>query len=84
MLHDLLVNPQAYEKHIQRYAASVVTSVTYGRRVETVDEWVVRENMEAMDCKLPVVDRIRLFILDDVTRPDQVRNISILTTIDGR
>ncbi|KAL0067441.1 hypothetical protein AAF712_005428 [Marasmius tenuissimus] len=49
MLYDLLVDPKAYEKHIQRYAASVVTSVTYGRRVETVDEWVVRENMEAMD-----------------------------------
>ncbi|KAL0563744.1 hypothetical protein V5O48_018320 [Marasmius crinis-equi] len=49
MLHDILVNPKEYEKHIQRYAASVVTSVSYGRRVETVDEWVVRENMEAMD-----------------------------------
>lgn len=34
----------------RRYAASVATSVTYGRRVESVDEWIVRENNEAMDC----------------------------------
>lgn len=33
-----------------RYAASVATSVTYGRRVESPDEWIVKENMEAMDC----------------------------------
>ncbi|OBZ66931.1 3-hydroxyphenylacetate 6-hydroxylase [Grifola frondosa] len=38
-----------YERHLQRYAASVATSVTYGRRVESVDEWIVRENMAAMD-----------------------------------
>ncbi|KAG7095762.1 hypothetical protein E1B28_006467 [Marasmius oreades] len=49
LLHDILTDPTSYERHIQRYAASVVTSVTYGRRVESVDEWVVRENMEAMD-----------------------------------
>lgn len=34
-----------------RFAASVVTSVTYGRRVDSVDEWIVKENMEAMDCE---------------------------------
>ena len=34
-----------------RFAASVATSVTYGRRVESVDEWIVRENMAAMDCE---------------------------------
>lgn len=33
-----------------RYAASVVTSVTYGKRIDSVDEWVVKENMRAMDC----------------------------------
>ena len=35
-----------------RFAASVATSVTYGRRVDSVNEWIVKENMDAMDCKL--------------------------------
>ncbi|KAG5720474.1 Steroid 17-alpha-hydroxylase/17,20 lyase, partial [Termitomyces sp. T112] len=38
-----------YEQHLQRFAASVVSSVTYGRRVDSVEEWVVKENMAAMD-----------------------------------
>ncbi|KAF8888833.1 cytochrome P450 [Infundibulicybe gibba] len=46
---QLLKDPVNYERHLQRYAASVVTSVTYGRRVDSVDEWVVKENMNAMD-----------------------------------
>ncbi|KAL4260675.1 cytochrome P450 family protein [Pleurotus pulmonarius] len=49
MMHQILAEPKNYERHIQRYAASVVTSVTYGRRIDSVDEWVVRENMRAMD-----------------------------------
>ncbi|TFK75624.1 cytochrome P450 [Pluteus cervinus] len=49
MMHQMLNTPRYYERHLQRYAASVVTSVTYGRRVDSVDEWVVKENMEAMD-----------------------------------
>lgn len=47
-----LVRP--YIKNVNifcRFAASVVTSVTYGRRVESVDEWIVKENMESMDCR---------------------------------
>ena len=44
--------PKHYERHIQRYAASVVTSVTYGRRVQSVDEWIVVENNQSMDSKL--------------------------------
>ena len=38
-------------ERVTRFAASVATSVTYGRRVESVDEWIVRENMAAMDCE---------------------------------
>ncbi|KII91472.1 hypothetical protein PLICRDRAFT_696507 [Plicaturopsis crispa FD-325 SS-3] len=49
MLAQFLDNPIDYERHLQRFAASVVTSVVYGRRVESVDEWIVKENMEAMD-----------------------------------
>ncbi|KDQ32813.1 hypothetical protein PLEOSDRAFT_1033030 [Pleurotus ostreatus PC15] len=52
MMHQILTEPKGYERHIQRYAASVVTSVTYGKRIDSVDEWVVRENMRAMDCAL--------------------------------
>ena len=44
--------PKHYERHIQRYPASVVTSVTYGRRVQSVDEWIVVENNKSMDGKL--------------------------------
>ena len=50
LMHQLLTDPPHFEKHLQRYAASVVTSFSYGRRVESVDEWVVQENMAAMDC----------------------------------
>ncbi|KAI9056287.1 cytochrome P450 [Trametes sanguinea] len=53
LLHELLVDPEHYEKHLQRFAASVATSVTYGRRVRSVDEWIVKENMAAMDCDIP-------------------------------
>lgn len=48
LMYQILDDPKHYEHHIQRFAASVVTSVTYGRRVTSMDEWVVKENMEAM------------------------------------
>ncbi|KAI0718569.1 cytochrome P450 [Cerioporus squamosus] len=51
LLHELLIDPANFERHLQRFAATVATSVTYGRRVESVDEWIVKENMEAMDCE---------------------------------
>ncbi|THV08021.1 cytochrome P450 [Dendrothele bispora CBS 962.96] len=54
LLQQILTNPDDYEKHLQRFAASVVTSVTYGRRVDSVDEWIVKENMDSMACKLSI------------------------------
>lgn len=48
-MQQILDMPEGYEKHLQRYAASVATSVAYGRRVESVNEWIVKENMESMD-----------------------------------
>ncbi|KAI5118126.1 hypothetical protein M0805_008034 [Coniferiporia weirii] len=48
-MQQIVENPKDYERHLQRYAASVVTSVTYGRRVESVDEWIVKENNASMD-----------------------------------
>ncbi|TFY79497.1 hypothetical protein EWM64_g4512 [Hericium alpestre] len=48
LMYQLLHEPKDFEKHIQRYAASVIVSVVYGKRVDSVDEWIVKENMAAM------------------------------------
>ena len=47
---DLLADPAGFRTHLERYAASVIVTVTYGRRVEDVrtDE-VVRRNAKAME-----------------------------------
>lgn len=43
LLHELLVDPEGYRTHFERYATSVVVSLTYGRRVLDIhnDEVVV-------------------------------------------
>jgi hypothetical protein len=46
----LLRDSKNYQTHFQRYAASVIVTVTYGRRVEDVrTDAVVRMNAEAME-----------------------------------
>ncbi|KAJ3512342.1 hypothetical protein NLJ89_g3577 [Agrocybe chaxingu] len=50
LIKQILDDPKGYERHVQRFAASVAVSVTYGKRINSVDEWVVKENMDAMDC----------------------------------
>lgn len=50
-MKQILDDPSGYERHLQRYAASVVVSVTYGKRINSVDEWVVKEQMDAVDCE---------------------------------
>ncbi|KIJ63674.1 hypothetical protein HYDPIDRAFT_175981 [Hydnomerulius pinastri MD-312] len=52
-MYQILTEPKNWERHLQRYAASVVTSVSYGRRVDSIDEWIVKENNEAMDFPIP-------------------------------
>jgi len=48
-MHDLLNDPQNFREHLERYAASVIITVTYGRRVEDVKtDKVVRMNAESM------------------------------------
>ncbi|KAG6810836.1 hypothetical protein H0H92_010131 [Tricholoma furcatifolium] len=42
LMYQILTEPD-------KYAGSVVTSVTYGRRIKSMDEWIVRENMKAME-----------------------------------
>ncbi|KAH9474637.1 Cytochrome P450 monooxygenase 58 [Psilocybe cubensis] len=49
LLKQILDAPEEYERHIQRFAASLAVSVTYGKRINSVDEWVVKANMDAMD-----------------------------------
>ena len=50
LMHELLEDPKSYRTHLERYAASVVVTVTYGRRVEDVrTDAVVRMNAESME-----------------------------------
>ncbi|KAI1390626.1 cytochrome P450 [Hypoxylon trugodes] len=50
LMRDLVQSPLDFRKHLQRYAASVIVTVTYGRRVEDVEnDIVVRRNDESMD-----------------------------------
>ncbi|KDR77141.1 hypothetical protein GALMADRAFT_431691 [Galerina marginata CBS 339.88] len=49
VMKQILDDPGNYERHLQRFAASVAVSVTYGRRINSVDEWIVKENMDAVD-----------------------------------
>ncbi|KAJ9161080.1 Cytochrome P450 [Coniochaeta hoffmannii] len=50
LMHELLQTPENFREHLERYAASVIVSITYGRRVEDVKtDIVVRRNAEAMD-----------------------------------
>lgn len=50
-MKQILDDPSGYERHLQRFAASVVVSVTYGKRIVSLDEWVVKEQMDAVDCE---------------------------------
>ncbi|KAJ6572645.1 cytochrome P450 [Mycena sp. CBHHK59/15] len=43
MILQILQQPELYEKHIERFSASVASSVVYGRRVESGDNWIVQE-----------------------------------------
>lgn len=50
LMHELLNAPEGYRKHLERYAASVIVTVAYGRRVDDVDtDIVVKRNAESME-----------------------------------
>lgn len=50
LMHDLLASPGDFRRHLERYAASVIVTVTYGRRVEDVrTDIVVQRNAESME-----------------------------------
>jgi hypothetical protein len=49
-MHDLLTKPEGFRDHLERYAASVIVTVNYGRRVHNVwTDQVVCENRRSMD-----------------------------------
>lgn len=48
-LRDILLHPHEWDINFQRFAASVATSLSYGRRVNSMDEWIVKENVAAME-----------------------------------
>lgn len=39
-----------FTDRISRYAASLIMSVAYGRRIDTVDDWIVTENVASVSC----------------------------------
>jgi cytochrome P450 len=45
---DLLNSPQDFGKHLERYASSVMVCVAYGRRVDDLDDNVVRKIYQRM------------------------------------
>jgi len=49
LLKQILNDPKNFDGYFKRFAASVVVAVTYGRRVDSVDEWIVKENIASMD-----------------------------------
>jgi cytochrome P450 len=49
LMQDLLSTPAQFRTHLERYAASVIVTITYGRRVDDVrTDIVVHRNAEAM------------------------------------
>lgn len=50
LMGDLLRDPSGYRLHLERYAASVIVMVTYGRRVVDVGkDVIVGMNRDAME-----------------------------------
>lgn len=50
LMRDLLKTPNDFRTHLERYAASVIVTVTYGRRVQDVKtDIVVQRNAESME-----------------------------------
>lgn len=45
---DLIKTPQVFGQHLERFAASVMVCVAYGRRVDSLDDLVVRKVYDRM------------------------------------
>ena len=48
LTRDLLRNPDAFVQHLERFAASIMVCVAYGRRVDDLDDYIVKRIYERM------------------------------------
>lgn len=48
LLRDFLQTPHEFGRHLERYAASVMVCVAYGRRVDDLDDSIVQRIYERM------------------------------------
>lgn len=48
VLYDLLEDPEHFESHMERYAASVVSIIGFGRRIPTIDDPIITEVIALM------------------------------------
>jgi hypothetical protein len=48
VLYDLLSDPESYVGHLERYAASVVSIIGFGRRIQTVTDPIITEVIALM------------------------------------
>ncbi len=48
VLHDLLKDPEKFVNHLERYAASVVSIIGFGRRIQTGDDPIITEVIALM------------------------------------
>ena len=48
VLYDLLKDPEHFEAHMERYAASVVSIIGFGRRIQTIDDPIITEVIALM------------------------------------
>ncbi len=61
--YNVLKTPEDYEKHFERYAASVVSIIGFGRRIESTKDPIISEVLAVMqraaELNLPGVQRGR-------------------------
>ncbi|CAZ82488.1 unnamed protein product [Tuber melanosporum] len=48
LTRDLLVTPEVFGKHLERYASSVMICVAYGRRVDSLEDPIVKKIYDRM------------------------------------
>ncbi|OAG05453.1 cytochrome P450 [Paraphaeosphaeria sporulosa] len=48
-LHDLLISPEKFSDHLERYAYGIVFRVGLGRRVQDLNDYVVQESIMGVD-----------------------------------
>jgi cytochrome P450 len=49
LAQDLIASPSNFAKHLERFAASVMVCVAYGRRVDNLEDDIVKRIYERME-----------------------------------